>query len=179
MAAHGELKKCGYTGSYDRVAAFSRGWRRQQQEASKVSRNAFVPLVFAPGEAFQFDWSEDWVVIGAERTKLMVAQFKLCHSRAFMLRAYLLQSHEMLFDAHNHCLAALGGVGRRPPAGHLRQHEDGGGPSGPREGAGGQRPVQGDGEPFSVRSAVLHAWRRMGERPGREERAGRAAAAIP
>ena len=53
------------------------------------------------------------MVIGAERTKLMVAQFKLCHSRAFMLRAYLLQSHEMLFDAHNHCLAALGGVPRR------------------------------------------------------------------
>ena len=71
------------------------------------------PLVFAPGEAFQFDWSEDWVVIGAERTKLMVAQFKLCHSRAFMLCAYPLQSHEMLFDAHNHCLAALGGVPRR------------------------------------------------------------------
>ena len=110
---HRDLMKCGYTGSYDRVAAFSRVWRRQRQEASTVSRNAFVALVFAPGEAFQFDWSEDWVVIGAERTKLMVAQFKLCHSRAFMLRAYLLQSHEMLFDAHNHCLAALGGVPRR------------------------------------------------------------------
>ena len=110
---HGELMKHGYTGSYDRVAAFARVWRRQQQEASKVSWNAFVALVFAPGEAFQFDWSEDWVVIGAERTKLMVAQFKLCHSRAFMLRAYLLQSHEMLFDTHNHCLAALGGVPRR------------------------------------------------------------------
>ena len=110
---HRDLMKCGYTGSYDRVAAFSRVWRRQRQEASTVSRNAFVALVFAPGEAFQFDWSEDWVVIGAERTKLQVAQFKLCHSRAFMLRAYLLQSHEMLFDAHNHCLAALGGVPRR------------------------------------------------------------------
>ncbi len=82
---HGELMKLGYTGSYDRVAAFARVWRRQQQEASKVSRDTFVPLVFAPGEAFQFDWSEDWVVIGGERTKLMVAQFKLCHSRAFML----------------------------------------------------------------------------------------------
>ena len=110
---HGELMKLGHAGSYDRVAAFARVWRRQQQEASKVSRDRFVPLVFAPGEAFQFDWSEDWVVIGGERTKLMVAQFKLCHSRAFMLRAYPLQSHEMLFDAHNYCLAALGGVPRR------------------------------------------------------------------
>ena len=45
--------------------------------------------------------------------KLQVAHFKLCHSRAFMLRAYPLQTHEMLFDAHNHCLAALGGIPRR------------------------------------------------------------------
>lgn len=110
---HADLTERGYTGSYDRVAAFARVWRRRQREASKASRDTFVPLVFAPGEAFQFDWSEDWAVIGGERTKLMVAQFKLCHSRAFMLRAYPLQSHEMLFDAHNHCLAGLGGVPRR------------------------------------------------------------------
>ena len=32
---------------------------------------------FAPGEAFQFDWSEDWAIIGGERTKLQVAHFKL------------------------------------------------------------------------------------------------------
>ena len=89
------------------------GWRRGQQEVSKASRGTFVPVVFAPGEAFQFDWSEDWVVIGGERMKLQVAQFKLCHSRAFMLRAYPLQTHEMLFDAHNHCLAALGGIPQR------------------------------------------------------------------
>jgi len=58
-----------------------------------------VPLVFRPGEAFQFDWSEDYAVIGGERTKLQVAHMKLSHSRAFVLRAYLLQTHEMLFDA--------------------------------------------------------------------------------
>ena len=111
---YSDLVELGYDGSYDRVAAFTRAWREQQQEAARVSgRGTFVPLVFAPGEAFQFDWSEDWVVIGGERTKLMVAQFKLCYSRAFMLRAYPMQTHEMLFDAHNHALAALGGVPRR------------------------------------------------------------------
>lgn len=109
-----DLVALGYTGSYDRVAAFTRTWRWQQQEATRVAgRGTFVPLTFAPGEAFQFDWSEDWAVIGGERTKLMVAQFKLCYSRAFMLRAYPLQTHEMLFDAHNHALAALGGVPAR------------------------------------------------------------------
>ncbi len=75
----------GCTGSYDRVAAFARVWRRERQERSRVSRRTFVPLVIAPGEAFQFDWSEAWVWVGGERTKLMVAQFKLCDSRAFML----------------------------------------------------------------------------------------------
>jgi transposase len=111
---YSDLVELGYEGSYDRVAAFTRTWREQQQEAARVSgRGTFVPLIFVPGEAFQFDWSEDWAVIGGERTKLMVAQFKLCYSRAFMLRAYPLQSHEMLFDAHNHALAALGGVPKR------------------------------------------------------------------
>lgn len=111
---YGDLVALGYTGSYDRVAAFARVWRQQQSEAAKVAgRGTFVPLQFAPGEAFQFDWSEDFAVIGGERTKVMVAQFKLCYSRAFMLRAYPLQTHEMLFDAHNHALAALGGVPQR------------------------------------------------------------------
>jgi len=70
-------------------------------------------LAFGPGEAFQFDWSEDWPVLAGVRTKLQVAHFKLSHSRAFYLRAYPLQTHEMLFDAHNHAFAVLGGVPRR------------------------------------------------------------------
>jgi transposase len=104
----------GYDGSYNRVAAFARDlrddYRRQQQMSG---RGTFVPLSFAPGEAFQFDWSEDWAIIGGVRTKLQVAHFKLSHSRAFLVRAYLLQTHEMLFDAHNHAFRVLGGVPRR------------------------------------------------------------------
>ncbi len=95
----------GYTGSYDRVAAFARNWRVQQQEiALKSSKDTYVPLLFASGEAFQFDWSEDWVKIKGKATKLQIAHFKLSHSRAFFLRAYPTQTHEMLFDAHNHAL---------------------------------------------------------------------------
>jgi hypothetical protein len=88
---YGDLVALGYPGSYDRVAAFARTWERQRQEAQRTSRGTFVPLIFAPGEAFQFDWSEDWAIVGGERQKLAVAHFKLCHSRAFMLRAYPLQ----------------------------------------------------------------------------------------
>jgi hypothetical protein len=111
---HLELKELGYEGSYDRVAAFARQWKMGQSEwVNSASKRTFVPLKFAPGEAFQFDWSEDWAVIAGERTKLQIAQFKLSHSRAFFLRAYLLQTHEMLFDAHEHAFLAFGGVPRR------------------------------------------------------------------
>jgi len=37
-------------------------------------------LAFEPGEAFQFDWSEDWAIIAGERTKLQVAHLKLSYS---------------------------------------------------------------------------------------------------
>ena len=109
-----DLVTLGYAGSYDRVAAFARDWRQRQREAAnQASRGTYVPLIFAAGEAFQFDWSEDWARVGPGQMKLQVAHFKLCHSRAFMLRAYPLQTHEKLFDAHNHCLAALDGIPRR------------------------------------------------------------------
>ena len=56
-----DLVALGYEGSYDRVAAFARNWRQQQREADqRASKGTYVPLVFAPGEAFRFDWSEDW-----------------------------------------------------------------------------------------------------------------------
>lgn len=104
---HADLMVLGFTGSYGRVAAFAREWRVEQQT---TGRGIFVPLSFRPGEAFQFDWSEDSAVIGGERTKLQVAHIKLAHSRAFLVRAYLLQTHEMLFDAHWHGFRVFGGV---------------------------------------------------------------------
>ena len=111
---HADLAALGYDGSYNRVAAFARVWQAKRQEAEGTTgRGTFVPLTFGAGEAFQFDWSEDWAVIGGERTKLQVAHTKLSHSRAFIVRAYLLQTHEMLFDAHNHAFRVLGGVPRR------------------------------------------------------------------
>ena len=109
-----DLVELGYTGSYDRVAAFARQWRHAQQEAKlQAAKHAYVPLKFAPGEAFQFDWSEDWVKINGVSTKLQIAHFKLSYSRAYFMRAYLTQSHEMLFDAHYHAFITFGGIPER------------------------------------------------------------------
>jgi transposase len=111
---HADLVGLGFDGSYGRVAAFARKWKAQLQYEQQTSgRGTFVPLVFAPGEAFQFDWSEDWAVIAGERVKLQAAHTKLSHSKAFIVRAYPLQTHEMLFDALTQAFRVLGGVPQR------------------------------------------------------------------
>ena len=111
---YADLVVLGYEGRYGRVAAFVRAWKAERQREEQTSgRGTFVPLVFAPGEAFQFDWSEDLAIWGGERTKLQVAHTKLSHSRVFAVRAYLLQTHEMLFDALTNAFRVLGGVPQR------------------------------------------------------------------
>src|SRR5450830_1905603 len=106
-----EIQKVGFDGSYPLVTKFIYGWR---EAAAKVTgKSAFVPLKFQLGEAFQFDWSEELLVIGGIHRKLLVAHTKLCASRAFWLVAYPTQSHEMLFDAHTRAFPAMGGIARR------------------------------------------------------------------
>ncbi|MCK2113916.1 IS21 family transposase, partial [Pseudomonas juntendi] len=99
----------GYDGGYSQLTAFVRHWRGEQGKAVR----AFVPLAFALGEAFQFDWSEEGLLIGGVFRRVQVAHMKLCASRAFWLVAYPSQGHEMLFDAHTRSFAAMGGVPRR------------------------------------------------------------------
>jgi transposase len=105
------IRKDGYRGRYSILTDFIRGWRNEV--ATVTGRSAFVPLQFELGEAFQFDWSEEWLVIGGIHRKILAAHTKLCASRAFLLAGYPGQSHEMLFDAHTRAFTALGGVPKR------------------------------------------------------------------
>ena len=104
-----QIKASGYAGSYSRVTDYIRAWRANEGKDIK----AFVPLKFELGEAFQFDWSEEGLVVGGIYRRMQVSHMKLCASRAFWLVAYPSQGHEMLFDAHTRSFAALGGVARR------------------------------------------------------------------
>lgn len=106
-----ELREAGFSGGYTAVKDFVRDWRVMAAEAR--AKQAYVPLKFVAGEAFQFDWSEEGLVIGGVYRRLQLAHLKLCASRAFWLTAYPSQGHEMLFDAHTRAFAALGGVPRR------------------------------------------------------------------
>ena len=110
-ALHAELRATGYLGGYTRVTDFIRAWREAQGQAAL--KNAFVPLEFALGEAFQFDWSEEGLVVGGIYYRLQVSHMKLCSSRAFWLVAYPSQGHETLFDAHTRSFVAMGGIARR------------------------------------------------------------------
>ena len=113
----GELKAAGFDGSYSRVSEFVRRWK---ENGGQALVKAYVPLKFELGEAFQFDWSEERLVIGGIWRKVIAAHLKLCASRAFVVLAYPTQSHEMLFDAHTmlfdahtQSFTALGGIPRR------------------------------------------------------------------
>ena len=121
--------------------------------------------VFAPGEAYQFDWSHECVVIDGVTTMAKVAQMRLCHSRMLFVRAYPREAQEMVFDAHEKAFAVLQG---RCRARHLRQHEDGGRRGLRRQGAAVQSALRADDEPSSGRADGVHAGGGLGEGAGRE-----------
>ena len=61
-ALYAEIKVAGYDGGYSRVTDFIRAWREREGQA--VVASAFIPLAFELGEAYQFDWSEEGLVVG-------------------------------------------------------------------------------------------------------------------
>jgi transposase len=105
-----ELHGLGFAGGYDAVRRYAKGWDR---ERGAVTAEAFVPLVFAPGEAYQFDWSHEIVLINNVTVTVKVAHVRLCHSRMFFVRAYPRETQEMVFDAHDRAFAFFRGTCQR------------------------------------------------------------------
>ncbi len=69
-----------------------------------------MPLFFAPGEAYQFDWSHEIVLINGVTVTVKVAHVRLCHSRMMFVRAYPRETQEMVFDAHDRAFAFFRGA---------------------------------------------------------------------
>ena len=105
------IRELGYAGSQGPVYEYCKHWRDQHKNAPRHA--GFVPLSFELGEAFQFDWSCEYVFVEGLRRRLEVAHIKLAASRAFLMVAYYAQSHEMLFDAHRRAFEVFGGVPKR------------------------------------------------------------------
>ena len=115
-----ELRGRGYDGAHDSVHRFVKAWR---DERARVPVHAYVPMSFAPGEAYQFDWSHETITLAGPAADGQGG------------------AHEAVAQPHAVCARLLSGdpgAGvRRPrqgvpvlwrglPARHLRQHEDGG-----------------------------------------------------
>jgi transposase len=105
-----ELRGLGYEGGYDAVRRYARVWLRDRATAAV---GAFIPLSFAPGEAYQFDWSYEIVLINGTTVTVKVAHVRLCHSRMLFVRAYPRETQEMVFDAHDRAFGFFKGACRR------------------------------------------------------------------
>ena len=101
------LRGSGYDGSYDAVRRYAKTWRKERGPATAA---AYVPLSFAPGEAYQFDWSHEIVLLSGVTVTVKVAHVRLCHSRMLFVRAYPRETQEMVFDAHERAFAFFRGA---------------------------------------------------------------------
>jgi transposase len=105
-----ELRGRGYEGGYDAVRRYASKWAKDRGQATAA---AYVPLSFAPGEAYQFDWSHEIVLLSGVTVTVKVAHVRLCHSRMLFARAYPRETQEMVFDAHDRAFAFFKGACRR------------------------------------------------------------------
>jgi len=105
-----ELRGRGYDGAHDSVHRFVKSWR---DERARVPAHAYVPMSFAPGEAYQFDWSHETITLQGLPLTVKAAHMKLSHSRMPFVRVYFRETQELVFDAHDKAFRFYGGVCRR------------------------------------------------------------------
>ncbi|HEY6259578.1 MAG TPA: IS21 family transposase [Xanthobacteraceae bacterium] len=102
-----ELHGRGYEGGYDAVRRYARRWAKERGQSTAA---AYVPLSFAPGEAYQFDWSHEVVLLSGTTVIVKAAHVRLCHSRMLFVRVYPRETQEMVFDAHDRAFALFKGA---------------------------------------------------------------------
>jgi len=102
-----EVRGLGFEGGYDSVRRYAKAWA---QKRGSATADAYVPLFFEAGDAYQFDWSHEVVVINGATMTVKVAHMRLCHSRMMFVRAYPRESQEMVFDAHDRAFAFFRGT---------------------------------------------------------------------
>ncbi len=111
LRIHEDLASLGYEGGYDAVRRYARAWRRRWRLLSPSQ--AFVPLSFDPGEAYQFDWSHEYARLSGVTTRVKAAHMRLCYSRMQLVQSFPRESQEMVFEAHERAFRFFGGVCRR------------------------------------------------------------------
>src|ERR1700716_3278304 len=115
-----ELRGLGYDGGYDAVRRYAREWNKERGGSTAA---AYVPLIFAPGEAYQFDWSHEVVLLRRDGHREGCPCPAL--SQPHVVRAGL--PPRDAGDGVRRPRPGVCAVQGCMPARHLRQHEDGGG----------------------------------------------------
>ena len=111
LRIHEDLAALGYAGGYDAVRRYARAWRRRRRLLSPSQ--AYVPLSFDPGEAYQFDWSHEYARLAGATTRVKAAHMRLCYSRMQLVQIFPREGQEMVFEAHERSFRFFGGVCRR------------------------------------------------------------------
>jgi transposase len=96
------LREAGFKGGYSIVKDYVRTIRPRPREA-------FLTLVFSPGEAAQVDWGE-WgtIAVGSTRRRLSFFVMVLAYSRQMYVEFTLSQTMEHFLSAHVNAFQALG-----------------------------------------------------------------------
>ena len=81
--------------AHDSVHRFAKALRN---ERARVPVQAFVPLSFAPGEAYQFDWSHETITLQGLPLTIKAAHMKPSHSRMPFVRGDFRETQELVFD---------------------------------------------------------------------------------
>ena len=81
-----ELHAVSYEGGYDDVPRFAKVW---SQDRGAATAEAYAPLYYAPGEAYQFDWSHEVILISGVTVTVKMAHVWLCHSRMMFALAHI------------------------------------------------------------------------------------------
>jgi transposase len=154
-----ELRGRGYDGGYDAVRRYARRWSKERGQSTAA---AYIPLSFAPGEAYQFDWSHEVVLLNGVTVIVKAAHVRLCHSRMLFVRCYPRETQEMVFDAHDRAFALFKGTCGRGIYDNRR------GDDLRRQRASLQSPLPADVQPLPGRSGSLYTRVGLGEGSGRE-----------
>ena len=161
-----ELRGRGYDGSYDAVRRYAKRWAKNRGQATAA---AYVPLSFAPGEAYQFDWSHEIVLLNGVTVTVKVAHVRLCYSRMLFVRAAR-DAGDGVRCSRPRLRAVQGDVWTR----HLRQHEDRGGDGLRRKEPALQSAFPADVQPLSGGAGRLYPGLGLGEGSSREPSRARA-----
>ena len=101
---YSRLKEEGYTGGYTILGKYVARVRPR-------TRQAFLKLQFAPGQAAQIDWgSAGLVQVGNTRCRLSFFAMVLCHSRRLYVEFTLREAQEHFLSAHRNAFHFFGGV---------------------------------------------------------------------